>query len=173
MWPDWAILERPFYTFSFKSSPIPVELFWGYLKFFTIYVKTTVSTFWATFLKNWATSNSTIWSLWFWSKSVLSVRMVLFLVNINHIQITLTYFIRGNITVQPTSCLTALYTAVLLCQHYQQIYLLGWIQTSKTGGRPHSEGNWVFSTMFNQNIWWEIFATRNITLQLNATLCAL
>ena len=44
-----------------KVAQISVE-FWGYLKNVNIYIKT--AAFWAAFVKNWATLNSTIWSHW-------------------------------------------------------------------------------------------------------------
>ena len=54
-------------------------------------------------------------------------------------QRTLTYFVRGNITVQLTSCLTGLDSAVLLNWNYKQICLFGQILTSQTGGQPYSD----------------------------------
>ena len=40
-----------------------------------------------------------------------------------------------------TSYLTGLDSAVLLWKTYQQIYLLSWIQTSKTGGQQYSNAS--------------------------------
>ena len=54
-------------------------------------------------------------------------------------QRTLTYFVRGSITVMLISCLTGLDSVVLLFKNYQQIDLLGQIQTSQTGGQPYSD----------------------------------
>ena len=45
------------------------------------------------------------------------------------LQRTLTYFVRGNITVWLTSCLTGLDSAVLLNWNYKQISLFGQILT--------------------------------------------
>ena len=47
--PDWAIFERHFSNFLSKVAQISVE-FWGYLKKIMLYVKTTFSAFWATFV---------------------------------------------------------------------------------------------------------------------------
>ena len=54
-------------------------------------------------------------------------------------QRTLTYFIRGNITVRLTSCLTGLDSAVLLNWNYEQICLFGHILTGQTEGQPYSD----------------------------------
>ena len=54
-------------------------------------------------------------------------------------QRTLTYFVKGNITVQLTSCLTGLDSAFLLNWNYKQICLFGQILTSQTGGRLYSD----------------------------------
>ena len=56
--------------------------------------------------------------------------------NIIFNQRTLTYFARGSITVQLTSCLTCLDSAVLLNLNYQQICLFGQILT---GGQLYSD----------------------------------
>ena len=50
-------------------------------------------------------------------------------------QKTLTYFIRGSITVQLTSCLFCLDLAALLLLNFKHIHLFGSIQTSQTGGQ--------------------------------------
>ena len=54
-------------------------------------------------------------------------------------QTTLTYFVRGNITVLLTSCLTGLDSAILLNWNYKQIYLFGQILTGQTGGQAYSD----------------------------------
>ena len=54
-------------------------------------------------------------------------------------QRTLTYFVKGNITVQLTSCLTGLDSAFLLNWNYKQICLFGQILTGQTGGHPYSD----------------------------------
>ena len=46
-------------------------------------------------------------------------------------QRTLSYFVRGSITVRLTSCLTGLDSAALLMFNQQKIYLFGQIQTSR------------------------------------------
>ena len=58
---------------------------------------------------------------------------------LNTNQRTLIYFVRGNITVQLTSCLTGLDSAVLLNWNYKQICLFGQILTGQTGGQPYSD----------------------------------
>ena len=50
----------------------------------------------------------------------------------------LAYFVRGSFTAQLTSSLFCLDSAALLMWYYQQIYLLGKIQTSQTGSQPYS-----------------------------------
>ena len=55
------------------------------------------------------------------------------------LQRTLTYFIRGSITVWLTSCLTDQDSAALLLLIQIDIYKFGRIQTSQTRGQPYSE----------------------------------
>ena len=68
-------------------------------------------------------------------------------------QRTLTYFVRGNISVWLTSCLTGLDSAVLLNWNYKQICLFGQILTGQTGGQTYSDispykvSEWVFSAL--------------------------
>ena len=50
---------------------------------------------------------------------------------------TLTYFIRGSITVRLTSCLNGLNSAALVMFNQQLIYLFG--QATQTGGQLYSE----------------------------------
>ena len=54
-------------------------------------------------------------------------------------QRTLTYFVRGNITVWLTSCLTGLDSAVLLNWNNKQTCLFGQILTGQTGGQAYSD----------------------------------
>ena len=54
-------------------------------------------------------------------------------------QKTLTYFVRGSISVWLTSCLIRLDSAALLYSNDQQIYLFGQIQTSQTRGQLYSD----------------------------------
>ena len=54
-------------------------------------------------------------------------------------QRTLTYFIRGSITVQLTSFLTGYDSAALFGFNSQHIYLFGQIKTSQTGGQLYSD----------------------------------
>ena len=54
-------------------------------------------------------------------------------------QRTLTYFVRGSITVWLTSSLTGQDLAALLMLNQIEIYKFGQIQTSQTGGRLYSE----------------------------------
>ena len=54
-------------------------------------------------------------------------------------QRTLTYYIRGNITIRLTSCLTGFDSAVLLKRNYKQICLFGQILTGQTGGQLYSD----------------------------------
>ena len=56
-----------------------------------------------------------------------------YLENYEAVQRTLTYFVRGSITVQPTSCLTGLDWAALFMFNLQHIYSFGQIRTSQTG----------------------------------------
>ena len=64
----------------------------------------------------------------------LSVWLVL----LKFLQRTLTYFVRGSISVQLTSCLTGLNSAALLMLNQIQLFKFGRIQTSKIGGQPYS-----------------------------------
>ena len=52
---------------------------------------------------------------------------------------TLTYFVRGSITVWLTSYWTGLDSAAVLMFNQQQIYLFSQIQTSQTGGQPYND----------------------------------
>ena len=54
-------------------------------------------------------------------------------------QETLTYFVRGSITVWLTSFLTGLESDVLLMFNQQHIWLFGQFQTSQIGGPPYSD----------------------------------
>ena len=75
-------------------------------------------------------------------------------------QRTLTYFIRGSITVRLTSCLTGLDLAeqvnLLLIKHKQS----SWIQTSQTGGQLYSD------TSPHRLIHWAIGAPKILVLKL-------
>ena len=59
--------------------------------------------------------------------------------NPNPSQRTLSYFVRGNNTVQLTSCLIGLDSAVLLNWNYKQICLFGQILTGQRGGQLYSD----------------------------------
>ena len=52
---------------------------------------------------------------------------------------TLTYFGRGSITVQLTTCLTGQDSAALVMLNQIEIYNFGQIQTSQTGGQLYSD----------------------------------
>ena len=54
-------------------------------------------------------------------------------------QETLTYFVRGSITVRLTSCLTGYDSAAMFVFNSQQIYSFDQIQPSHAGGQPYRD----------------------------------
>ena len=62
VWPDWVIFERSWSQIFFKKWPNFMMTFWAILKNIILLVKTAAATFWATFVKIWATFYISIWS---------------------------------------------------------------------------------------------------------------
>ena len=62
VWPDWVIFERSWSQIFFKKGPNFMMTFWAILKNIILLVKTAAATFWATFVKIWATFYISIWS---------------------------------------------------------------------------------------------------------------
>ena len=65
----------------------------------------------------------------------------------------LKYFVRRSSSVLYNSCFSGFDSATLLCLNYGQISVLGWIQTSKTGGPPYSDISPCVQCEYSQHRW--------------------